>query len=117
MVMVTVMFMVRPWDGASDVRRSHRNALGCLEEIVALRDLSLGRGGAVKEYAATRISLLAELDAYISSYRRTIQTCLHVDIIWVVSPWIQDQGQIDRSTMLPWRSPSLFGAFFCNADC
>ena len=44
MVMVTVMFMVRPWDGASDVRRSHRNTLGCLEEIVALRDLSLGRG-------------------------------------------------------------------------
>ena len=88
----------------------------CLEEMLHSGTCPLAGGGAVKEYAATRISLLAELDAYISSYRRTIQTCLHVDLIWVVSPWTQNQGQIDRSR-LPWRSPSLFGAFLCNANC
>ena len=72
----------------------------CLEEMLHSGICPLAGGGAVKEYAATRISLLAELDAYISSYRRTIQTCLHVDLIWVVSPWTQNQGQIDRSRLL-----------------
>ena len=88
----------------------------CLEEMLHSGTCPLAGGGAVKEYAATRILLLAELEAYISSYRRTIQTCLHVDLMWVVSPWTQNQGQIDRSTKLPWRSPSLFGAFLCNAN-
>ena len=87
-----------------------------LEEMLHLGICPLAGGGAVKEYAATRISLLAELDAYISSYRRTIQTCLHVDLIWVVSPWTQNQGQIDRSRP-PWRSPSLFGEYLGNANC